>query len=70
MPKVTKQQAKVAGIITGCVALVVLGISSTLGYQNFIAGVKLQGAAEYRLTHCDKYSDPKQKTVWLECDDE
>lgn len=47
-------------------ALVTLGIVGTLKYQEFISNVKQEGAVEYQLRNCEKFTDKKQ--AWLECD--
>lgn len=69
----TKRDWKKIGVVTLYVALpvvmVTLGVVGTLKYQSFIDNVKADGVAQYKLTHCDKYTDKKQTTSWLECDE-
>lgn len=68
MKKPSKKQMKVVGVVVAVVALVVTGVVGTLSYQNFISSVKEQGASEYRLNECEKFSDKEGKATWLECD--
>ena len=72
MVKVNKKQAKkygrVVGVVVTVVALVVLGVFSTLSYQNFINNVKAEGVAEFKINSCNPYANDKGQK-WLECDE-
>lgn len=50
------------------VLLVVLGVASTLGYQNYVNDLKAEGVSQYKLDKCEKFTDKKQTSTWLECD--
>lgn len=72
MVKVNKKQAKkfgkIAGVVTSVVALVVLGVFGTLGYQNTINNIKAEGLAEFKINSCKPYANDKGQK-WLECDE-
>lgn len=65
----TKKVWAVAPYIVLPVVLVALGVVSTLGYQNYVSNIKAEGVAEFKVNHCDKFSNKEKTETWLECDE-
>lgn len=70
-PKPKKDWKKI-GMVTLYIALplalIALGVASTLKYQEFINNTKAEGVAEYRINDCDRYTNEEKTQTWLECD--
>lgn len=67
-PKVKKSLPwKKIGKTLAILALVALGVLSTLAYQQTIRNIHADGVAEYKASKCKEFTD--KNVTWLECDE-
>lgn len=64
----TKKQIKATLYVASAITLVTLGVAGTLKYQSFIEQQRRIGEAEFRMSHCDEYTNEDKSQRWLECD--